>query len=66
MTNVMVTIGIGDNHTVVMGIVADGQVVCNVVMSKEQVQHHMSILQRHIDLLPDVVEEKTINHSQMN
>jgi hypothetical protein len=52
-TNIIVTVGMGENETVITGIIADGNVICNVVMSKQQVLDHIAVLQRHIALLPD-------------
>ena len=65
MTNIIVTVGIGQNNTVITGIIADGNVVCNVIMSKQQVQDHIAVLQRHIALLPDV-NTRLIEHSTLN
>lgn len=52
-TNIILTVGMGENDTIITGIIADGNVVCNVVMSKQQTLDHIAVLQRHIALLPD-------------
>lgn len=65
MTNIIVTVGIGPNDTVITGIIADGNVVCNVSMSKQQVQDHIAVLQRHAALLPDS-NIRLIEHATMN
>jgi hypothetical protein len=49
--NVMLTVGLGSESTVVLGIIADGNVVCNVIMNKQALQDHIAILQRHADVL---------------
>lgn len=51
-TNIILTVGIGENDTVITGIIADGNVLCNISMSKQQVMDHIAVLQRHIALLP--------------
>lgn len=59
-TNIIITVGIGDGNTVVTGVIADGSVVCNIVMSKQQVQDHIAVLQRHVDLLRAMPTEQSI------
>lgn len=53
-TNIILTVGIGEHDTVIIGIIADGNVLCNVIMSKQQVLDHIAVLQRHIALLPEL------------
>jgi hypothetical protein len=65
VTNIIVTVGIGEGNTVITGIIADGNVVCNVIMSKQQVQDHIAVLTRHLNLLPDV-NTRLIEHSTLN
>lgn len=59
----MLTVGIGPESSVVFGIIADGNVVCNIVMSKQQVQDHIAVLARHVALLPD---KSRVEHSTLN
>ena len=59
MTNICLTVGLGSESTVVLGIIADGNVVCNVVMSKQQVQDHIAVLQRHADVLRLIPAEQS-------
>jgi hypothetical protein len=59
--NIIVTVGMGENDTVITGIIADGNVICNIIMSKQQVLDHIALLQRHIALL-----ESPPNHEYMN
>lgn len=49
--NICLTVGLGSESTVVLGIIADGNVVCNIVLNKEQAQDHIKVLQRHVDVL---------------
>ena len=49
--NVMLTVGLGPDSTIVVGIIADGNVVCNVIMDKQAAQDDINILQRHLDAL---------------
>jgi hypothetical protein len=71
MMNIMLTVGLGSESTVVMCVVADGNVVCNVVLNKQQVEDHIRVLQRHAAVLvaapaPDDVNTRLIEHSTMN
>lgn len=53
MTNIILTVGLGDNGTIIKGVIADGNLVYNVSLSKKQTQEHIAVLQRHVDLIPD-------------
>lgn len=50
-TQVMITVGLGEGSTIVLGIIADGNVVCNVVLDHASAAQHIHIMQRHIDAL---------------
>lgn len=54
--NVMLTVGIGEQNTVALSIAVDSNIVANLAMTKLQAQNHVRVLQRHIDLLPDLPE----------
>jgi hypothetical protein len=57
-TNIMLTVGIGEGATVILGVIADGNVVCNIVLNKHQVENHAAVLLRHAALLPDVERDR--------
>lgn len=52
-TNLILTVGMGENDTIITGIIADGNVLCNVIMSRQQVLDHIAVLSRHVALLPE-------------
>lgn len=54
MSIVMVTVGIGENNSVEINTSVDGQLASTVQFTKTQAHHHMKVLARHIELLPDV------------
>lgn len=62
-SSVMLTVGLGPDSTIVVGIIADGNVVCNVIMNRQAAQDHIAILQRHVDALVMMPEEQpaTVN-----
>jgi hypothetical protein len=68
MMNIMLTVGLGSESTIVMCVVADGNVVCNVVLNKQQVEDHIKVLQRHAAVLAPEhdVNTRLIEHSTMN
>ena len=58
LSNVLMAIGVGPENTITVGIISDGYFLCSLSMSREQCQHHIDTLQRHVDLLPSIEEHK--------
>ena len=58
-SNVMLTVGLGEGSTIVLGIVADGNIVCNVLFNKQAAQDHINILQRHVNALEMMPTEQS-------
>ena len=58
-TNIMVTVGLGPESTVVTGVIMNGNPVCHIVMNKQQVTDHIAVLQRHLDALHMMPSEQS-------
>jgi len=50
-SSVMLTVGLGSESTIVLGVIADGNIICQVTMNKQATEEHIGILQRHLDAL---------------
>jgi len=51
MNQVMLTVGLGEDSTIVLGVINDGNIVCQITMNKLATENHIRILQRHLDAL---------------
>jgi hypothetical protein len=58
-SNVMLTVGLGEHSTIVVGVIADGNVVCNIILNQHAAQEHIGILQRHLDALQMMPTEQS-------
>jgi hypothetical protein len=58
--SIILTVGLGSDQTIVTGVIADGSVVCNIVMNKQQTQDHIALLQRHLDALGMMPTEHSV------
>lgn len=51
------SVSIGENNTVVITHVLNGKPLSHCAFTKDEANHHIEILKRHADLLPESVPE---------